>query len=245
MSVRTLKPMLAALVCGLNLAAATGTAIADDLFSDTRISSPFGTPIAKSKSSDPIPERKVTHSEPSPSRAQQQDSKKIGITLQSIENTLSAAGFSVERKNDSLVSTTIKRGKWDLPVAVFVEDSQRVWILIPLRTLPSGQSLPADKLVELLTLNDSNGPAYFSIRKPNNRIDLNTTLSGNAFSAEGMKNRINSLADIAEKTDGIWNADIVTPGPSKSSPQQVASRPAPPQRQTSRSQPSKPYWELD
>ncbi|QDT66758.1 hypothetical protein [Calycomorphotria hydatis] len=244
------------IVCSLLCASA---ASAEDLFSSTRISSPFGTPVeqkAKQQSKPPVTTQPQAPQTTAPSQPQ-------AVTLVELEQFATAAGYEAKR-NDSFVSFVVTSGKWDLPVAVSIENANLVRFAIPLRTFSANQTLSGQQAMSILALNEQHRPASFSYQTQSRRLDLQLFLPKTVVNANSMKAALTKLAGIAAGSDSTWNATIAPPQQQaqaqpqtqqQQSAQQVAQGPDrtqfgtgsfgmrtnQPKPQTS----SKPYWELD
>jgi len=196
---------------------AGGAFAEDELFS--RI--PIDTVFSKT------PETPATPSRPSASE------KSIRVlNIEQLGDLLKEAGLNPEVA-ETTASIKVEQGKRTFTTILGLDESRDQIVVIMRLAEMEGKSLPAEKLLMMMTVNRDLRPAMFSYSEKNKRLELIAGLENDQISGRKLKDEVKRLAGIADNMSPLWELDAAQ-APAAAAPSQnaIANNPAPAQTNT-------------
>jgi hypothetical protein len=202
------RPLSYSLLC---LAALIGAscvahrAAADDLFSSIPIDTVFNPPSA---STTPTPARPDDKSE----RIQ----RVLNITQ--LTDILRDAGLEPEAEEASVL-VKLQHARWTFTVVLGLDEQrEQIVLIMRLADLTGKPALSSDRLLAMLSASRELRPAFFSYSDKNKRVELILGIANDAISPRLLRDQIRRLAQMAEGTAGLWEAQAANTNVAATSP---------------------------
>lgn len=125
-----------------------------------------------------------------------------------VQTLLLAAGYTARIDERETLRIDISRGEWTAPVLIQLADAgHQVRMAMRLSELEANTIIAPKTLRGMLQANRTNWGAFFAIAGQPQRIELVKTISNNGLDSELLRTELEKLAEMAEKTRDIWNAE--------------------------------------
>ncbi|MBL8815403.1 MAG: hypothetical protein JNL58_05190 [Planctomyces sp.] len=142
------------------------------------------------------------------------------LSIDRLAELVREGGFEATSTDQKAVSTTKSLPPWNFPVQLKLsEDEQTVLISLGLATVSTAKDMTADKLLDLLELNEQISSADFTWNRERRRTEILGRLENRGLNGTSLRDEINRLAILAKEHELVWKAadsgssqGTVTPG---------------------------------
>ncbi|MCH2211611.1 MAG: hypothetical protein MK110_09930 [Fuerstiella sp.] len=191
---RTIVPgFTAAFIIGLG---SVGFADSNDLFSDVRPGSVFGSSSSGNADAG-------TGTKPS---------KRL-VSPEEVREMLNAAEFDAKVLSNRIVTMKKELAPWSFPVMVILaEDETTLTIVLGLSTIKDVEKdLPAKTLLRMMNASQNNAPSLFAYHATRERMELSLVVKNQGLTGQQLRDTINRMAILAKNTEDIWASKSETP----------------------------------
>ena len=172
--------------------------LADDLFSDVAMESVFR---AEKDADSSVPTADATV-----------DGAQRVTGAGSLANMLERAGFKPKKMDQSIVSVTIRRAGWSLPVLMSVAvDQDRLDMVMLLSEIGDESEWDTTRLTQLFAANADESTLFFALNRSRKRVELRRTMSNRSLTPVLIKAEISKMAMVAETYEDAWSNVIKRP----------------------------------
>src|SRR5262245_13096971 len=155
-----------------------------------------------------------------PSRASANEKSIRVLNIEQLGELLKEAGMEPE-VGETAASVKVEQGKRTFTTLLGLDEGRGQVVLIMRLAEMEGKTLPAERLMMMLTVNRDLRPAMFSYSEKNKRMELIMSLENDQISGRKLKDEIKRLAGIADNMAPLLEVEAAQ-APAAAAPSQTA-----------------------